>query len=90
MPLRYTCGRGSDHQYVGLIFVELFPGISYNLTMKFKFKSYRFLRLKKYNQRIMRHLKMKAAKGSTTIDTNHKWVWIVNVTKSGLRKVVIT
>ena len=59
--LGHTRGRGSDDQYVGLIFVELFPEISYILRMKFKFKSYRFLRLKKYNQRIMWHLKIKAA-----------------------------
>jgi len=41
--------------------------------MKIKSKSYRFLRLKKHNQLIMRRLKLKAAKGSDAIDTNHKW-----------------
>ena len=71
--LGYTHGRGSDHQYAGRIFVALFAEISYILRMKFKFKGYRFLRLKKYNQRTMRHLKMKAAKSDATIDTNHKW-----------------
>ena len=71
--LGYTHGRGSDHQYAGRIFVALFAEISYILRMKFKFKGYRFLRLKKYNQRIMRHLKIKAAKSNATMDTNHKW-----------------
>ena len=72
MLLGYTHGRTSDCQNVSRIFVELFAEISYTLRMKFKFKSYRFLRLKKYNQRIMRHPKMKAAKSNATIDNNHK------------------
>ena len=73
MLLGYTHGRSSDCQNVSRIFVELLPKIPYILRMKIKFKSYRFLRLKKYNQRIMWHLKMKASKNNATIDTNHKW-----------------
>ncbi len=41
--------------------------------MIYKFKSSRFLRLKKYNQQILRRLQFKALKGSKIIDTNHKW-----------------
>jgi len=41
--------------------------------MKFKSKSYRFLRLKKYNQRIIQRLKLNAAKDNGYLDTNHKW-----------------
>jgi len=41
--------------------------------MIYKFKSSRFLRLKKYNQQILQRLKFKASKDSNIIDTNHKW-----------------
>ena len=41
--------------------------------MIYKFKSSRFLRVKKYNQQILRRLQFKASKGSKIIDTNHKW-----------------
>jgi len=41
--------------------------------MIYKFKSSRFLRLKKYNQQILRRLQLKASTGSNIIDTNHKW-----------------
>ena len=49
--------------------------------MIYKFKSSRFLRLKKYNQQILRRLQFKASKGSKIIDTNHKWahLWLVSI-----------
>lgn len=49
-------------------------------TMIYKFKSSRFLRLKKYNQQILRRLQLKASKGSNITDTNHKWAQCGEIT----------